>query len=391
MDILVAHNFYQQPGGEDQSTATEVALLEAHGHNVIQYCLHNDSIRAMHRLDAASRAIWSRPAFHELRRLFRTHRPQIAHFHNTFPLISPSAYYAARAEKIRVVQSVHNFRLLCANALLFRDGEVCEDCVGKSIAWPGVVHKCYRDSFAQTSAVAAMLGVHRAMGTWQSAVDIYIALTEFVRRKLIEGGLPRDKITIKPNFINPDPGPGNGSGGYGLFVGRLSAEKGIDTLIEAWRNLSGRVPLKVVGDGPMAAVVQAAAVTVPALQWLGRLPSEAIFPLMGEAAFLVLPSRCYETFGRVIVEAYAKGTPVVASKLGAMAELVDDGRTGLHFKSGDPIDLAEKVRRLMGNPLELTRMRQAARQEFLQKFNAEANYQALMTIYEQATGAACHS
>jgi len=385
MDILVAHNFYQQPGGEDQCVATEVAMLRVHGHNVIQYCLHNDSIDAMHSLDAASRTIWSRPAFHELRQLFQTHRPQIAHFHNTFPLISPAGYYAARAEKIRVVQTLHNFRLLCGNALLFRDGEVCEDCIGKSIAWPGIVHKCYRGSLTASSAVAVMLAVHRMMGTWRSAVDVYIAPTEFVRHKLIEGGLPADKIAIKPN-LNLDPGPGNGCGGYGLFVGRLSAEKGIDTLIEAWQNLGGSVPLKVVGDGPMAAVVQAAAETVPALQWLGRLQSEAIYPLMGEAAFLVLPSRCYETFGRVILEAYAKGTPVVASKLGAMAELVDDGRTGLHFKPGDPADLAEKVRRLMANPLELMRMRQAARQEFTHKFNAGANYQALMAIYERAAG-----
>jgi glycosyltransferase involved in cell wall biosynthesis len=386
MNIVVAHNFYKQPGGEDQCVAAEVAMLKAHGHNVIQYCRHNDSTDALGRLELASWTIWSRPTFHELRQLFRTHRPQIAHFHNTFPLISPAGYYAARAEKIRVVQTLHNFRLLCANALLFRDGEVCEDCVGKSFAWPGIVHKCYRDSFAATSAVAAMLGVHWAMGTWRSAVDVYVALTEFARHKLIQGGLPADKVVIKPNFTHPDPGPGNGSGGYGLFVGRLSAEKGIDTLIEAWRNLSGNVPLKVVGDGPMAALVQAAAATDPALQWLGRLPSEAIYPLIGAAAFLVLPSRCYETFGRVIVEAYAKGTPVVASKLGAMAELVDDGRTGLHFKPGDPIDLAEKVRRLLANPLELTRMRRAARQEFTRNFNAEANYKALMAIYEQAAG-----
>jgi glycosyltransferase involved in cell wall biosynthesis len=338
----------------------------------------------MHRLPLASRSIWSGVSFRELRRLFQIHRPQIAHFHNTFPLISPAGYYAAREENIPVVQTLHNFRLLCPNALLFRDGSVCEDCVPKTIPWPGIVHKCYRNSLATTGAVAAVLGAHRAMGTWRRAVDVYIALTDFARRKLVEGGLPADKIAIKPNFVDPDPGLGSGSGGYGLFVGRLSAEKGIDTLIEAWRNLSGHVPLKIAGDGPMAGVVQAAAATVPAFQWLGRLPSESIFPLMGEAAFLVLPSQCYETFGRVIIEAYAKGTPVLCSKLGAMAELVDDGHTGLHFEPGDPVDLAEKVRRLLANPLELMRMRRAARWKFTQKFNIEANYKALMAIYEQA-------
>ncbi len=384
MNILVAHNYYKEPGGEDESTAAEVAMLKAHGHNVVQYSLDNDAIDAMNPLEAASRTIWNRAAFRDLRELFRRHRPQIVHFHNTFPLISPAAYYAARAENVPVVQTLHNFRLLCGNALLFRNGEVCEDCIGKSITWPGIVHKCYRDSFAATNAVTAMLGVHRAMGTWRRAVDVYIALTEFARQKLVEGGLPAAKIAVKPNFLDSDPEAGKGSGGYGLFVGRLSPEKGIETLIEAWQNLGGSVPLKVVGDGPLAAVVQEVAARDATIQWLGRLPSEAVYELLGEAAFLVLPSRCYETFGRVIIEAYAKGTPVVASKLGAMAELVEHGRTGLHFRPGDPADLAEKVRRILANPVELMRMRQAARQEFTERFTADSDYDTLMTIYQRA-------
>src|SRR6266498_3230747 len=384
MNILVAHNYYKEPGGEDESTAAEVAMLKAHGHNVVQYSLDNDAIDAMNPLEAASRTIWNRAAFRDLRELFRRHRPQIVHFHNTFPLISPAAYYAARAENVPVVQTLHNFRLLCGNALLFRNAEVCEDCIGKSITWPGIVHKCYRDSFAATNAVTAMLGEHRAMGTWRRAVDVYIALTEFARQKLVEGGLPAAKIAVKPNFLDSDPEAGKGSGGYGLFVGRLSPEKGIETLIEAWQNLGGSVPLKVVGDGPLAAVVQEVAARDATIQWLGRLPSEAVYELLGEAAFLVLPSRCYETFGRVIIEAYAKGTPVVASKLGAMAELVEHGRTGLHFRPGDPADLAEKVRRILANPVELMRMRQAARQEFTERFTADSNYDTLMTIYQRA-------
>jgi glycosyltransferase involved in cell wall biosynthesis len=387
MDILVAHNFYKQPGGEDQCMAAEVAMLKAHGHNVSQYCLDNDSLDTMHPLEAGSRTIWNRAAFHDLRELFRGQRPQIVHFHNTFPLISPAAYYAARAEGVRVVQTLHNFRLLCGNALLFRNGQVCEDCIGKAIAWPGIIHKCYRGSFAASSTVTTMLGVHRAIGTWRRAVDVYIAPTEFARQKLIEGGLPAAKIAAKPNFIDPDPETGKGSGGYGLFVGRLSLEKGIETLIEAWRDLGGCVPLKIVGDGPLAAIVQEAVARDTAIQWLGRLPSETVYRLIGEAAFLVLPSRCYETFGRVIIEAYAKGTPVVASNMGAMAELVEDGRTGLHFRPGDPVDLAEKVRRLLAKPVELMRMRQAARRQFTQRFTADSNYETLMTIYERATSA----
>jgi glycosyltransferase involved in cell wall biosynthesis len=384
MNILVAHNFYKQPGGEDQCVAAEVAMLRAHGHEVTQYCLRNESIDTMGRVQLASRTIWSRTAFRELRELFRTHRPQIAHFHNTFPLISPAAYYAARAENIRVVQTVHNFRLLCANALLFRNGEVCEDCLGKSIPWPGIVHKCYRGSRAASTTVATMLATHRMLGTWWKAVDVYIALTEFGRRKLVEGGLPADKIAIKSNFAYPDPGPGAGAGRYAVFVGRLSAEKGVRALLEAWRHLGGELPLKLLGDGPLAAAVQEAAAKDTSIQWLGNLSLEDVYKLVGEAAFLVLPSQCYENFPRVVIEAFAKGTPVIVSKLGAMAAIVDDGRTGLHFKPGDPVDLAATVRRILADPLELARMRQAARLEFDQKFTADSSYRSLMAIYRRA-------
>ena len=386
MNILVAHNFYKQPGGEDQCVAAEVAMLRAHGHEVTQYCLRNESVDAMGRLQLASRTIWSRAAFRELRGLFRTHRPQIAHFHNTFPLISPAAYYAARAENVRVVQTLHNFRLVCANALLFRNGEVCEDCFGKSIPWPGIVHKCYRDSRAASTAITAMLMTHRVLGTWRKAVDVYVALTEFGRRKLVEGGLPADRIAIKPNFAYPDPGPGTGTGGYAVFVGRLSAEKGVETLLTAWRHLGSTPPLKVVGDGPMGAVVQEAAAHNTTIQWLRGVPHERVYGLIGEAAFLVLTSQCYENFPRVVIEAFARGTPVIVSGLGAMAVIVDDGRTGLHFKPGDPEDLARKVRSILADPLKLTRMRQAARQTFEQNFTAEANHKILMGIYERAMG-----
>jgi glycosyltransferase involved in cell wall biosynthesis len=384
MNILIAHNFYKQPGGEDQCVAAEVAMLRAHGHEVTQYCLSNDSVDAMGRLELVSRTIWSRPAFRELRQLFRAHRPQIAHFHNTFPLISPAAYYAARAENVGVVQTLHNFRLCCVNALLFRDGEVCEDCLGKAVPWHGIVHKCYRDSRAASTAVATMIATHRALGTWRNTVDVYIALSESSRRKLVEGGLPADKIAVKSNFAYPDPGPGAGRGGYAVYVGRLSAEKGVETLLKAWRQLGGAPPLKLVGDGPMAAAVQEAAAHNTGIQWLRGVSHETVYELVGEAAFLVLPSQCYETFARVVMEAFAKGTPVIVSKLGAMAEIVDDGRTGLHFKPGDPEDLAGKVRSILADPLRLTRMRQAARQTFDQNFTADANHKILMAIYERA-------
>ena len=381
MNVFIAHNFYQQPGGEDQAVAAEVAMLRDRGHDVVQYFVHNEVINQMDRMQLAARTLWNPQTYENLRDLFRTHKPQIAHFHNTFPLISPAAYYAAKAENVRVVQTLHNFRLLCGNALLFRDGIICEDCVGRTLPWPGVMHGCYRGSRMATGVVAAMLSAHRAIGTWRNAVDVYVALTEGQRRKLIQGGLPGDRVTIKPNFVYPDPGPGSGYGGYGLFVGRLSTEKGIDTLVEAWRLLEGEVPLQIVGDGPELPLVQRAAAALPAVQWLGSRASDEVYSLMGEARFLVVPSRCYETFGRVIIEAFAKGTPVICSNIGAMAELVEDGTTGLHFNNGDAADLAASVRRMGADKAQLNRMRRAARNEFERKFTAAANHKYLVDIY----------
>lgn len=390
MKILVAHNFYKQAGGEDQCVAAEIAMLSAHGHQVMHYCLSNDSIDTMGRLDLASRTIWSRPAFRELQQLFRTHRPQIAHFHNTFPLLSPAAYYAARAADVRVVQTLHNFRLCCVNALLFRDGKVCEECLGAALPWRGVAHKCYHNSRIASAAVATMIAAHRALGTWRNAVDVYIALSESSRRKLVEGGLPAEKIAVKSNFAYPDPGPGTGRGQYAIYVGRLSPEKGVDTLLKAWRQLDAP-PLKVLGDGPMGTAVQDAASNNPAIQWLRSVPHETVYELIGEAAFLVVPSQCYENFPRVVIEAFAKGTPVIASRLGAMAEIVEDGRTGLHFEPGDSKELAGKVRSILADPLKLRQMRWAARQAFDQKFTADANHEALMTIYGRAMKARLRS
>jgi glycosyltransferase involved in cell wall biosynthesis len=384
MNILVAHNYYKQSGGEDQCVAAEIAMLKENGHQVTQYHLHNDAIDAMSKLQVAARTIWSGQAFQELRQLFRAQRPQIAHFHNTFPLISPAAYYAARAENIRVVQTLHNFRVGCANANLFRDGAVCEDCLGKSLPWPAIVHKCYHNSRAASATIATMQVAHRALGTWQNAVDIYIALSEASRRKLIESGLPAGKIAVKSNFAYPDPGIGAGTGGYALFVGRLSSEKGLGTLLEAWRHLDGSLPLKIIGDGPLAGAVREAAATDAAIQWLGHVPLDAVYTLVGAATVLILPSECYENFPRTIIEAFAKGTPVIASNLGAMAEIVDDGRTGVLFQPGNPADLAAKVRGILANPMKLAQMRQAARQDFDQQFTADVNHRSLMAIYERA-------
>jgi glycosyltransferase involved in cell wall biosynthesis len=293
-------------------------------------------------------------------------------------------YYAAKAARVPVVQTLHNYRLLCPNALFYRDGKVCEDCIGKPIPYPGVLHGCYRQNRLATGAVATMLASHHFLNTWSTMVDQYIALTEFARQKFIQGGLPGEKIVVKPHFIDPDPRPGQGQGGYALYVGRLSTEKGLDTLLAAWERLEQRIPLKIVGDGPLEDQVITAAQRFPNVEWLGRQPINRVYDLMGEAMFLVLPSKWYETFGRVAVEAFSKGTPVIAANIGAIGELVDSGRTGLHFRPGDPEDLAAMVEWALDNPNAMAQMRLAARAEFKAKYTAERNYQQLIDIYAEA-------
>ncbi|HND53895.1 MAG TPA: glycosyltransferase, partial [Pirellulaceae bacterium] len=242
MKILLCHNHYQRPGGEDQVFDDETRLLTEHGHDVERFTKHNDELRAMSRLGAALRAVWNGETYRELRRVVARFKPAVVHFTNTFPLISPAAYYAVRAEGVPVVQTLHNFRILCPNALLLRDGAACEACVGRAVAWPSIVHGCYRDSRLASAAVAAVAAAHRAIGTWGLAVDRYIALSEFARERFIAGGLPASRISVKPNCVHPDPGRGTGEGGHFVFVGRLSPEKGLNVLLDAWSRLSTPSP-----------------------------------------------------------------------------------------------------------------------------------------------------
>ena len=384
MKILAVHNRYQRPGGEDQVFVDETALLETRNHRVLRYEVHNDQVKQVNRLTLAKDTVWNTSAYRELGALIRRERPHVVHFHNTLPLVSPAGYYAARAEGVPVIQTLHNYRLLCPVALFFRDGRVCEDCMGKAVPWPGVVHRCYRGSRTASGVIATMLTVHRALRTWTEMVDVYVALTEFARNKFIEGGLPAGKIVVKPNFVAPDPGRGQGGGGYALFVGRLAPEKGTETMLAAWDRLGTRIPLKIVGDGPLRDRVVEAAARQSNVEWLGHRPVEDVHALMGKADMLVFPSQWYETFGRVAAEAFAAGTPVIAANIGAVAELVEHGRTGLKFRPGDPEDLVTQVEWALSHSAELRSMREEVRAEFEAKYTAERNYRALMEIYEAA-------
>jgi glycosyltransferase involved in cell wall biosynthesis len=383
MKLLLIHNYYQQRGGEDVVFEAEADLLEAHGHHVLRYQARNDGLDQVSGWSLARRTVYNERTHRELRALLARERPAVVHVHNTLPVISPAVYFATRDAGVPVVQTLHNYRLLCPSAVLFRAGGVCEACLHRELAVPGVRHACYRGSRAATGAVALMLAAHRLIGTWQRRVDLYIALTRFAREKFIEGGLPGARIVVKPNFTR-DPGLSRTWGDYALFVGRLSVEKGVEPLLEAWRLLGGRIPLRVIGDGPMAELVSTASRGGLAVEYLGRQDPSAVASAMAGARFLVFPSIWYETFGLAIIEAFAAGLPVLATDLGAMADLVRHGSTGLLFRPGDSRHLAEQVEWALAHPDEMRTMGTRARREYEERYTPEVNYHLLMEVYDTA-------
>jgi glycosyltransferase involved in cell wall biosynthesis len=386
--IVVVHNTYQQPGGEDIVFELERKMLEAEGHDVVAYRRSNHEIEelsAVGRVFLIKRMIWASDTYRDFSQLLEREKPDVVHIHNTFVMISPSIYAACREALVPVIQSLHNFRFFCAGAEFARNGSVCEECLEHGV-WRGVRYGCYRGSKTSTAAVAAMLTWHRARGTWDEAVSTYIALTEFSRSKFIEGGLPEDRVVVKPNFIDPDPGAGGHDRSCAIFVGRLSPTKGIKTLVAALGRLQGSVPFAMIGGGPDRPEFEAEAERcgVPVSLFLGQLPRPQTIAAMQTARFLVFPSEWYENFPMTIAEAFACATPVLCSRLGSMKEIVTDGVTGLHFNPRDPGDLAAKMTWAWEHPEQMREMGQNARHEYELKYTAEKNYSRLLTIYENA-------
>jgi glycosyltransferase involved in cell wall biosynthesis len=375
--ILVVHNRYQQPGGEDAVVEAEVDLLRRRGHTVETYIRGNDELREMSRIGALTENLWSRRTWNDIGKLAQTFRPDVIHVHNTFAMVSSSVYWAAARAVVPVVQTLHNFRLMCVQAMFLKDGKVCEDCLDR-VPWRGVVHKCYRSSGLYSAAQATVIGMNRAIGTYRDRVTRYIALTEFCRDKFIQGGLPAERISVKPNFVDIDRAPGGPRRG-GLYVGRLSAEKGLDLLLEALKELP-TVSIDVIGDGPERGKLAGH----PQVNLLGWLSPAEINERMQRAAYLVMPSIWYENFPRTLVEAYANGLPLIASRLGSLAELVDHGRTGLVFEPGSARDLARHLAWAEAFPQKMRAMGENARETYEARFTSERNYARLMEIYENA-------
>lgn len=389
--VLLVHNSYQQPGGEDIVFEQERRLLESAGHDVVTYRRSNWEIvaySALRRLALAPRTIWNGDSRQEVLDLLRREKPELVHVHNTFIMISPAIFSACREAGVPVVQTLHNYRFFCPAATFFRSGKVCEECLDHTL-WRGIRHACYHGSRTQTAIVALMLAVHQRRETWSRGVDGFICLSEFARSKFMEGGLPAEKMFVKPNFVHPDPGARSGDGDYALFVGRLSPEKRVSTLLAAWSRLPKPIPLLVVGGGPEREELEAQTeeLNLSSVRFQGQLSRPQTLAAVNGARFLVFSSEWYENFPVTIAEAYACSTAVICSRLGAMQEIVDDGRTGLHFNPGDPDDLARKVDWAWDHPDEIREMGRQARREYETKYTAEKNYPMLMEIYQRTIAA----
>jgi len=386
--IIIVHNQYQQPGGEDVVVRQEHELLEHAGHRVCLYQRSNSQINdfvGVKQLALIPNTIWSFNSRKEFAELLKREKADLVHVHNTFMAISPSIYSVCSEQGIPIVQTLHNFRLLCPAANFFRDGIICKECLEQSLLC-SVRHGCYRNSRKATAVVALMLAFHRALDTWRRSVARFIVLTEFAKQTFIAAGFPSERFVVKPNFVGSDPGERTGAGEYAAFIGRVEENKGVRVLLNGWKKLSTQYPLRIVGDGPErpALEAQACELGLSRITFLGRLSPDAVIEVVKGARFIIVPSTLYEGFPMCIVESFACGTPVLCSRLGGMIEIVQDHLTGLHFNPGDAQNLATTVEWAWNHPSEMVTMGRAARRKYERDYTADKNYSRLMEIYEQA-------
>ncbi len=381
MKVLIVHNRYQQRGGEDAVVLSERNLLSRHGMEVELLEENNDAITGLaSKLAASADVFYSRRGVDRVRGALDRFQPDLVHVHNWFPTLSPAIFWTCCNRGVPVVQTLHNYRLLCVNSALFRDGHICEDCVGAPLRSSGIVHACYRGSRTGSAIATAGMLAHWKAGTWHRAVERFIALSTFARNKLIEGGLPAEKLVVKPNFLDEDPGFQPVPEDDFLFVGRLTEEKGISVLLDCWRRHPDLPMLRILGTGPLEAEVRAAAASLPHVTWMGsRNPSEVLHR-MGRARALLCPSLWYEGMPRVVIESLAVGTPVIASRLGTYLEMIEDGKFGALFDPYDPHALPERLKQLLETGV-LDKMRLAARQEFEARYTGPANFRMFEEIY----------
>lgn len=383
MKILLVHNYYKIAGGEDGVLENEIRLLQSRGHKVIRFVVNNKDINStLEKVVTFLNTPFAYFQYKKIKKLLQVEMPDIVHVHNYFPQISPSIFYACKSMKVPVVHTLHNYRAVCPTALLMHKGKINEISL-KGRSWWTVSKRVYRNSILGSFVLACMVEMHKKIKTWHNKVDCFIALTEFSKQKYIEAGWPSDRIMVKANFIED---PFNSApmiekeGGYGLYVGRLSEEKGIDVLLSAWSNIDFK--LKVIGEGPLKSLVENKGTSF--IEYLGIKEKAEVLSLIKNADFIIMSSTWYEGFPMVLVEAMCCGTPAIVSKLGSMEEIVEDGVTGLHFACEDINELTKKINYLLSNKKLKKEMALQARQKYLTKYTAEINYQRLIEIYQSA-------
>jgi glycosyltransferase involved in cell wall biosynthesis len=394
--IVLAHNFYRSsiPSGENAVYAQEKALMERKGHRVVEFVRHSDDLVRMGKVGAVKAALctpWNPFARRELRRLLMREKPDILHVHNVFPLLSPSIFHAARNLPVATVLTLHNYRVFCAVGTVFRNREPCTECLDRGDVRMALRYGCYRESRLATIPPATMIALHRWLGTWSHRVDAFIALTSFQAARMSEAGLASEIIHVKPNFLEPDSLPPRIEGtrkGNALFVGRLSGEKGVGVAIDAWSAMGDAAPpLEIAGDGPERKSLEGKVSRLGLngkIGFLGQRERHDVLRRMSGAPFLVVPSLCYEGLPVTILEAFASGTPVVASRLGPLPDLVREGETGRLFTPDDPVDLASVVMDLIRHPDRLAMMGRTAREVYEANYTPEANHARIQEIYLRA-------
>lgn len=385
MKILIGHNHYRWPGGEDAVVATEARLLSDLGHEVKLFETDNAQFLnggILQKINSAKNLFWSARSYKNLKAILNDFKPQVAHFHNIYFSLTPSVYDACHDHGVAVIQSLHNFRMMCANGLFFRNGSVCEDCVRKSV-WQGIKNRCYQDSILSSSLVTAITSFHRWKNTFNEKVDMYITATEFTRSKYVREGIIADKIAIKPNVYYPIEKFLKPKGEFVLYVGRLSREKGVERLLDAWEDI-GNIPLKLMGEGPLEAQLKSKVEQkgLKQIEFLGRLNDQQYIDYMQRAKFLIVPSLCYENFPRIVVEAFAFGLPVLASRLGSLVEIIDDGNTGCLFDPNNMEDFRDKIKIMWGRDDQ--GLSEKVLKIFNEHFSPKVNIEKLISIYNQA-------
>jgi glycosyltransferase involved in cell wall biosynthesis len=389
MKVLFVHNFYQQFGGEDSAAIAERNLLESNGNEVLGFTRHNDEIKSYSLWEKAAfipRTMYSHRTEREIRKAVEDFAPEVAFVHNVYPLISPSLYHTLHSLKVPIVQVVHDFRPFCPNGWFYIDGQICERCKFGNYLH-AVKHRCYKDSYTLSALYSAALAGNRMAGMTDK-VAAYVCLTNFYRQKMLEVGLPEKKIFIRPNFIDPvafaPDRSSPGSGEYALYLGRLSSEKGPLTVLRAFENLPD-VPLKIVGTGPLEAEMKQYIHDkhLVNVEMVGFKSGADKWRMIKNALFAIIPSECYENFPMVSLEYFSGAKPIIASNLGGLPHIVEEGKTGLLYRPGDAADLVEKIRSLLSRPAQIAEMGNRGRQLAETRYGPQESYSNLMNIFAQ--------